>query len=88
MKYHALFVIFESIKILNCRLLQIIGGALWVKGFLCGGVEGLGHVKFRIFLQNFRSLSDPNNLVICISIGCHEVSLKSKTSNGDQLETL
>ena len=33
MKYHALFVIFEkSSKILNCRLLQIIGGALWVNG--------------------------------------------------------
>ena len=32
MKYHALFVIFEiSSKIFNCRLLQIIGGALWVK---------------------------------------------------------
>ena len=32
MKYHALFVIFEkSGKILNCRLLQIIGGALRVK---------------------------------------------------------
>ena len=31
MKYHALFVIFEkSGKILNCRLLQIIGGALKV----------------------------------------------------------
>ena len=31
MKYHALFVIFEkSRKILNCRLLQIIGGALRV----------------------------------------------------------
>ena len=32
MKYHALFVIFEkSGKLLNCRLLQIIGGALRVK---------------------------------------------------------
>ena len=32
MKYHALFVIFEkSSKIFNCRLLQIIGGALRVK---------------------------------------------------------
>ena len=32
MKYHALFVIFEeSGKIFNCRLLQIIGGALRVK---------------------------------------------------------
>ena len=31
-KYHALFVIFEKRgKIWNCRLLQIIGGALWVK---------------------------------------------------------
>ena len=31
MKYHALFVIFEkSGKICNCRLLQIIGGALRV----------------------------------------------------------
>ena len=31
MKYHALFVIFKkSSKILNCRLLQLIGGALWV----------------------------------------------------------
>ena len=32
MKYHALFVIFEkAAKFLNCRLLQIIGGALKVK---------------------------------------------------------
>ena len=32
MKYHALFVIFEkSEKIWNCRLLQIVGGALRVK---------------------------------------------------------
>ena len=32
MKYHALFVIFEKIvKLRNCRLLQIIGGALLVK---------------------------------------------------------
>ena len=32
MKYRALFVIFEkSGKILNSRLLQIIGGALWSK---------------------------------------------------------
>ena len=31
--YYALFVIFEnSSKILNCHLLQIIGGALRVKG--------------------------------------------------------
>ena len=30
-KYHALFVIFEKKrKIWNCRLLKIIGGALWV----------------------------------------------------------
>ena len=35
MKYHALFVIFEkSGKILNCRLLQIIGGFLWIKNLL------------------------------------------------------
>ena len=34
MKYHALFAIFEkSSKTLNCRLLQIIGGALRVKLF-------------------------------------------------------
>ena len=34
MKYHALFVIFEKaekFEIIYCRLLQIIGGALWVK---------------------------------------------------------
>ena len=32
MKYHAIFVIFEkSSNIFNCRLLQIIGGTLWVK---------------------------------------------------------
>ena len=33
MKYHALFAIFEKKngKIFNCRLLQIIGGALRVK---------------------------------------------------------
>ena len=33
MKYHALFVIFEkkNCKIFNCRLLQIISGALRVK---------------------------------------------------------
>ena len=31
MKYHALFIIFEkTAKFLNCRLLQIIGGALRV----------------------------------------------------------
>ena len=30
LKYHALIVIFEQ-QILNC-LLQIIGGALWVRG--------------------------------------------------------
>ena len=37
MKYHALFVIFEkSSKI--CRLLQIVGGALWVKYSHLGGV--------------------------------------------------
>ena len=30
MKYHALFVIFEKAE-KNCRLLQIIGGALRVK---------------------------------------------------------
>ena len=35
MKYHALFVIFEkNSKIWNCRLLQIIGGALWDNQFL------------------------------------------------------
>ena len=32
MKTHALFVIFEKAEtILNCHLLQIISGALWVK---------------------------------------------------------
>ena len=32
MKYHALFVAFlKSRKIWNCRLLQILGGALWIK---------------------------------------------------------
>ena len=32
MKYHALFVIFEkAAKFINCRLLQIIGGALRIK---------------------------------------------------------
>ena len=31
LKYHALFVIFEKDgKFWNCRLLQIIDGALWV----------------------------------------------------------
>ena len=42
MKY-ALFVIFEkkSGKIWNCRLLQIIGGALWVKVTFCSQKEQL-----------------------------------------------
>ena len=32
MKYHTLFVIFEkAAKFENCRLLLILGGALWVK---------------------------------------------------------
>ena len=32
MKYHALFVILKKQKkVANCLLLQIIGGALWVK---------------------------------------------------------
>ena len=40
MKYHALFIIFEkAAKIGNCRLLQIIGGALWVK--ISAGLWGL-----------------------------------------------
>ena len=57
MKYHALFVIFEkSGKILNCRLLQIIGGALRAKfglhltensniesAFLCSSEVSLFH---------------------------------------------
>ena len=30
-KYHALFVIMKKRKVWNCRLLQIIGGALMVK---------------------------------------------------------
>ena len=30
MKYHALLLFLKSGKIWNCRLLQIIGGALWV----------------------------------------------------------
>ena len=35
MKFHALFVIFEkSSEIWICCLLQIIGGALWVKSFV------------------------------------------------------
>ena len=35
MKYHALLVIFENAaKFENCRLLQIIGGALWVKDLI------------------------------------------------------
>ena len=34
MKYHALFVILEKAQYLNCRLLQIKGGALWVKQYL------------------------------------------------------
>ena len=35
MKYLALFVIFEkSCKIWNCRLLQIIGGALRIKALI------------------------------------------------------
>ena len=44
MKYHALFVIFEkNCKIRNCRLLQIIGGALWVKD-----IENTRSVSFDI----------------------------------------
>ena len=34
MKYHALFVIFEKVANFDCRLLQIIGGALRVILFL------------------------------------------------------
>ena len=34
MKYHALFFFWKSGKIFNCRLLQIIGGALRVKPML------------------------------------------------------
>ena len=36
MKYHALFIIFEeAAKFESFRLLQIIGGALWVNVVLC-----------------------------------------------------
>ena len=44
MKFHALFVIFEKAeKFKNCRLLQIIGGALWVK-FQLTGCKVLGQL--------------------------------------------
>ena len=48
MKYHALFVIFEkSGKICNCRLLQIIGGALRVNVFSYYNVTlGAMNVRF------------------------------------------
>ena len=43
-KYHALFVIFEkSIKIWNCRLLKIIGGALRVMEKECFRVHTVNH---------------------------------------------
>ena len=44
MKYHALLVIFEKQQNWNCRLLQIISGALWVKKnifFLSNKVLGI-----------------------------------------------
>ena len=35
MKYHAILVIFEkAAKFHDCRLLQIVGGALWVNPLL------------------------------------------------------
>ena len=42
MKYHALFVIFEKSKIWNCRLLQIIGGALRVNVFFPASMQTWG----------------------------------------------
>ena len=55
MKYHALFVIFEkSGKILNCRPLQIIGGALrvnWPK--IKRTAVKLGH-RERVFKMCFK----------------------------------
>ena len=41
MKYNALFVIFEKVaKLFNCRLLQMIGGALRVKQAPMGWKKG------------------------------------------------
>ena len=40
MKYHALFVIFEKVaKFFNCRLLQIIGGALRVNKLIYSAAQ-------------------------------------------------
>ena len=51
MKCHALFAIFEkSSKILNCRLLQIIGGALRVKSVLLT-VLSVGHLPWLFWHQ-------------------------------------
>ena len=48
MKYLALFVIFEkTAKNLNCRLLQIIDGALRVKALIKNAAD-----KFLIFASN------------------------------------
>ena len=56
MKYHALFVIFEkNVKILNCRLLQIIGGALRLNTLLPRvSSSSAGHPPVELYHQNGR----------------------------------
>ena len=71
MKYHAVFVIFEkAAKFLNCRLLQIIGGALRVKGT---PILISVHSKHLYVLFNFRRFEiksqDSKRIIACTASG-------------------
>ena len=72
MNYHALFVNFDKTsKILNCRLLQIIGGALWVKSKLklknYSQLSAAGHVKF---ICRVRKTFQQTNLPVIRWVSC------------------
>ena len=50
MKYHALFFIFEKVaKFWNCRLLQILGGALWVNNIVVSVKQSENKSRLRLF---------------------------------------
>ena len=63
MKYHALFVIFlKSDKIGNCRLLQIVGGAVWVKNVILEQSKREKLIKFLDHLLYYQKLK----MSVCI----------------------
>ena len=71
-KYHALFVIFEKAAKfeINCCLLQIIGGALWVNTVPLLSLEPAPHQPLKVYFCQELLSTDPR-FIQCIYRYCH-----------------